>query len=97
MQIAKVVIGMAALVGVTLAHADGFVITRAISNGHEMRLVEHAAECAGGPGAFIYSHGKRIDQTCNVRVTSAGATVVLPAYESRMFFPRDTLDQNSKS
>jgi hypothetical protein len=94
MQIIKVVVGIAALVGVTAVHADGFVITRSIENGREMRLFEHAAECNGGPGAVIYRHDKRVDQTCNVRLTSAGATVVMPAFESRTFFPRDTLGQN---
>jgi hypothetical protein len=96
MQIAKVVIGVAAIVGPTLAHADGFAITRSISNGREMRLFEHAAECDGGPGAFIYRHDKRVDQTCNVRLTPAGATVVMPAFEPHVFFPRDTLYQESK-
>ncbi len=97
MQIAKVLVGVAALVGVTVAHADGFVITRSLSDGREMRLSEHTAECNGGPGAFIYRHGKRVDQTCNVRLTSAGATVLLPSFESRLFFPRDTLYPDSKS
>lgn len=97
MQIAKIVIGMAALIGVTVAYADGFVITKPMSNGREMHLVEHTAECDGGPGAFVYRQGKRIGQTCNVRLTPAGATVVLPPFEPRMFFPRDTLYQDSKS
>ena len=95
MQIAKVVIGVAVLVGVTTAYAGGFVITRSISNGRELRLVEHTPECDGGPGAFIYRKGKRIDQTCNVILTAAGASVRLPAFEPRMFFPRDTLYPNS--
>jgi hypothetical protein len=97
MQIAKVVIGVAALVGVTVAYAEGFVITRSISNGRELRLVEHAAECDGGPGAFIYRQGKQIDQTCNVVLTATGATVRLTPFEPRMFFPRDTLYPNSNS
>ena len=95
MKIAKVVIGIAALVGVTAAYADGFVITRAISNGRELRLVESTAECNGGPGAFIYRQGKRLDQTCNVVLTPSGATVRMPAFEPRVFFPRDTLYPNS--
>jgi hypothetical protein len=96
MQIAKVVIGVAAFVGATAAQADGFAITQSMSNGREMRLFEHAAECNGGPGAFIYRHDTRVDQTCNVRLTPAGATVMLPAFEPRVFVPRDTLYQNSK-
>jgi hypothetical protein len=95
MQIAKIVIGVAALVGVTAAYADGFVITRSMSNGRELRLLEHTPECDGGPGAFVYRQGKRLDQTCNVILTAAGATVRLPAFEPRMFFPRDTLYPNS--
>ncbi|MGF6725179.1 hypothetical protein P3T43_004550 [Paraburkholderia sp. GAS41] len=91
MQIAKVVIGVAALVGVTAAYADGFDITRSLSNGRELRLIQSTAACDGGPGAFIYRQGKQIDQTCNVVLTPAGATVRLPAYEPKMFFPRDTL------
>ncbi|MGF6242991.1 MULTISPECIES: hypothetical protein [Paraburkholderia] len=94
MQIAKVVIGVAALVGVTAAYADGFDITRSLSNGRELRLVEHTAECDGGPGAFIYRQGKRLDQTCHVSLTATGATVIMPAFEPRMFFPRDTLYPN---
>jgi hypothetical protein len=97
MKIAKVVTGVAALLGVAVAYADGFVVTRSISNGRELQLVEQTAACDGGPGAFIYRNGKQIDQTCNVVVTPAGATVRLPAYEPRMFFPRDTLYQDSKS
>ncbi len=97
MQIAKVVIGFAAFAGATLAHADGFAITQSMSNGRELRLFEHAAECNGGPGAFIYRHDTRVDQTCNVRITPAGATVMMPAFEPRLFVPRDTLYQNSKS
>ena len=96
MLIPKVVIGVAALVGVTIAYADGFVVTRSLSNGREMRLVQHTDECNGGPGAFIYRSGKQIDQTCNVQLTAAGATVRLPPLEPRMFFPRDTLYQDSK-
>jgi hypothetical protein len=96
MKIAKVVIGIAALIGVTAAYADGFVITRSISNGRELRLLEHTSECDGGPGAFIYRRGKQIDQTCNVNVTAQGATIIMPAFEPRMFFPRDTLYENSK-
>jgi hypothetical protein len=96
MQIAKVVVGFVALFGATLAQADGFAITQSMSNGREMRLFEHAAECNGGPGAFIYRHDKRVDQTCNVRLTPAGATVMMPAFEPRVFVPRDTLYQNSK-
>ncbi|SDG68749.1 hypothetical protein [Paraburkholderia phenazinium] len=95
MQIAKVVIGVAALVGVTAAYAEGFDIRQSISEGRELRLVEHTAECAGGPGAFIYRQGKQIDQTCNVVLTAKGATVRMPAFEPRMFFPRDTLYPNS--
>ncbi|HEY1995697.1 hypothetical protein [Paraburkholderia sp.] len=91
MKIAKIVIGVAALAGVTAVHADGFVVTRSISNGRELRVVEHTAECDGGPGAFIYRQGKRLDQTCNVRVTPKGATVILPAFEPHIFIPRDTL------
>ena len=91
MQIAKVVIGVAALVGVTAAYADGFDIRRSLSNGRELRLVERTDACDGGPGAFVYRQGKQIDQTCNVVLTPAGATVRLPAYEPKMFFPRDTL------
>lgn len=94
MQIANVVVGIAALVGATAAYADGFVITRSMSDGREMRLVEHAAECDGGPGAFVYRQSKLIDQTCNISLTPKGATVRLPAFEPRMFFPRDTLYPN---
>lgn len=97
MRIAKVVIGVATLIGVTVAYAEGFDIRRPMSNGRELRLVEHTAECAGGPGAFIYRQGKQIDQTCNVSLTAAGATVRLPPFEPRMFFPRDTLYPNSNS
>ncbi|CAE6806304.1 hypothetical protein R69746_05415 [Paraburkholderia aspalathi] len=78
MLIAKVVIGVVALVDVTTAYADGFVVTRSLSNGREMRLVQHTDECNGGPGAFIYRSGKQIDQTCNVQLTATGATVRLP-------------------
>lgn len=95
MKIAKVVIGVVALVGVTAAHADGFNITRSMSNGRELHLVEHTPECDGGPGAFIYRKGQRIDQTCNVVLTAKGATVRLPAFEPHMFFPRDTLYPDS--
>ncbi|MGA7814326.1 hypothetical protein [Caballeronia sp.] len=91
MQIAKVAIAVAAIAGATLAHADGFVITRSMSDGREVRLFEHTAECDGGPGAFIYRRDKRLDQTCDVRLTPAGATVVMPPFDPRMFFPRDTL------
>jgi hypothetical protein len=94
MQIAKVIIGVAALIGVTVAYADGFDIRRSISNGRELRLVEHAAECDGRPGAFIYRDGKQIDQTCHVSLTPKGATVIMPAFEPRLFFPRDTLYPN---
>ena len=97
MQIAKAVIGLAVLVGVSTAYADGFVVTQSISDGREMRLLEHTSECGGGPGAFIYRAGKQVDQTCNVRITPAGATLILPAVEPHMFVPRDTLYQNSKS
>jgi hypothetical protein len=97
MQTAKFVIGVAALVGVTAAYADGFVITRDIANGREMRLFEHAAACNAGPGAFVYRHGTLVTQTCNVRITASGATVVLPAFNQRVFFPRDTLYMNSDS
>ncbi len=94
MKIAKVIIGVAALVGAAVAHADGFDITRPMSNGRELHLLEHAAPCDGGPGAFVYRQGKLVDQTCDVRLTPAGATVRLPAYEPRLFFPRDTLYPN---
>ncbi|MEW6344156.1 MAG: hypothetical protein RXR20_21995 [Paraburkholderia sp.] len=95
MQLAKIVIGIAALAGVTMAYADGFDIRRSISNGRELRLVEHTPECAGGPGAFIYRQGKQIDQTCNVTLTATGATIRMPAFEPRIFFPRDTLYPSS--
>jgi hypothetical protein len=94
MQIAKIVIGVAALVGVSAAYADGFDITRSMSNGRNLRLLEHTAECAGGPGAFVYSNGKQVDQTCNVRLTPAGASVQLTPFDPRIFFPRDTLYPN---
>jgi hypothetical protein len=97
MQIAKVVIGVVTLVGVTAAYADGFVLPRSMSNGRELRLLEHTPECDGGPGAFIYRHGKQIDQTCHIRLTATGATVILPAFEPRIFIPRDTLYENAKS
>jgi hypothetical protein len=96
MRIAKLAIGFAAFAGATLAHADGFAVTQSLSNGRELRLFEHASECNGGPGAFIYRHDTRVDQTCNVRLTPAGATVMMPAFEPRVFVPRDTLYQNSK-
>jgi hypothetical protein len=96
MQIAKIAIGFATFVGATLAQADGFAITQSISNGREMHLLEHAEECNGGPGAFIYRHDRRVDQTCNVRLTPAGATVEMPPFEPRVFVPRDTLYENSK-
>jgi hypothetical protein len=95
MQIVKVVIGLTALVGMTVAYADGFVVTRSISNGRELRLVERTAECDGGPGAFIYRKGEQIGKTCNVILTPAGATVRLAPFEPRMFFPRDTLYPDS--
>jgi hypothetical protein len=95
MQIAKIVIAVATLFGATVAYADGFDITRSMSNGRELRLLEHTAECAGGPGAFVYSNGKQVDQTCNVRVTPAGASVQLTPFDPRIFFPRDTLYPNS--
>jgi hypothetical protein len=91
MKIAHVLIGTAALIGVTAAYADGFDITRSMSNGRQMRLVESAPECGGSPGAYVYSNGKQVDQTCNVVLTPAGATVRLPAYDPKIFFPRDTL------
>jgi hypothetical protein len=98
MQTAQFVMGVAALLGVTGAYADGFVITRDMEHGRNMQLFEHVAACGGGPGAFIYQHGTLIDQTCNVRVTASGATVVLPAFNQRVFFPRDTLyDANTGS
>jgi len=91
MKIAKIIIGFAVLIGATTACADGFVITRSISNGRELRLIEHASECDGGPGALIYRRQKLLAKTCDVRVTPAGATVTMPAFEPRLFFPRDTL------
>lgn len=94
MKIAKVVIGVAAMAVVGAVYADGFDIKRSMSNGRELRLLEHTPECDGGPGAFVYRKDKRIDQTCNVVITTAGATVRLPAYEPKMFFPRDTLYPN---
>ncbi len=94
MQIAKIVIGIAALAGATLAYADGFVVTRPMSDGREVRLVEHAAECKGTPGAFVYRNGEQIEHTCNVRLTGAGATVMLPAFYPRRGFPRETLYQD---
>lgn len=97
MQITKIAIGAVALVGFAVAHADGFIITRSISNGRELRLVEHTAACDGNPGAFIYRQGKQIDQTCNVLLTAKGATVMLSPFEPRMFFPRDTLYPDSNS
>jgi hypothetical protein len=97
MQIVRFVFGVAALAAMSAVYADGFVVTQSMSNGREMRLLEHAPECDGGPGAFIYRHGKQIDKTCHVSLTPAGATIILPAYEPRVFIPRDTLDQNSKS
>ncbi|MFC0400054.1 hypothetical protein [Paraburkholderia rhizosphaerae] len=97
MQIAKPLIGMAAMVGVTAAYASGFVVTSEMSNGRDIRLFEHVAACDGGPGAFVYRHGTLVSQTCNVRVTARGATVVLPAFNQRFFFPRDTLYAHSDS
>lgn len=91
MRVAHIVIGVAALGCIAAAHADGFVLTRPLSSGGEMRLVEQTSECGGGPGAFIYRQGQRVDQTCNVVVTPKGATVRLPASGDRIFFPRDTL------
>ncbi|CAE6745102.1 hypothetical protein R75465_02455 [Paraburkholderia aspalathi] len=49
MLIAKVVIGVVALVGVTTAYADGFVVTRSLSNGREMRLVQHTENVMAAP------------------------------------------------
>ncbi|RFU46299.1 hypothetical protein [Paraburkholderia sp. DHOC27] len=95
MQIAKVIVGVAVLFGATVAHADGFDIKRSISNGRELRLLEHTPECDGGPGAFITRKGKQLDQTCHVVLTPKGATVEMPAFEPRVFFPRDTLYPNS--
>jgi hypothetical protein len=94
MRIAHFIVGVAALFGFTAAQADGFAITRPLSNGRELHLLEHASPCNGGPGAFIYRRGQLLDQTCDVRLTAAGATVVLPPFEPRMFFPRDTLYPN---
>jgi hypothetical protein len=96
MQIAKIVVAVAAFAGATLAHADGFVVTRSLSDGREMRLFEHTAECDGGPGAFIYRQDRRLNQTCNVRLTPAGATVLMTPFEPHVFFPRDTLYLDSK-
>ncbi|WP_345817138.1 hypothetical protein AAGS40_24985 (plasmid) [Paraburkholderia sp. PREW-6R] len=97
MQIVRFVSGLAALAAMSTVYAEGFVVTQSMSNGREMRLLEHAPECDGGPGAFVYRRGKQIEQTCHVSVTPGGATIILPAYEPRVFIPRDTLDQNSKS
>lgn len=96
MQISKLLIAsIAGCFGATFAYADGFVVAQSLSNGRELRLFEHAPECGGGPGAFIYKHDKRVDQTCNVNITPAGATIVLPAFEPHIFIPRDTLYQNA--
>jgi hypothetical protein len=95
MKIAKVLIGAAALIGVTAAYADGFDITRDMSNGRQLHLVEHSDDCKGGPSAYVYSAGKQVDQTCNVLLTPAGATVRLRAYDPKIFIPRDTLYPNS--
>lgn len=70
------------------AEAD---ITRSLSNRRELHLVEHTAECDGGPGALISRQGKRLDQTCHIILTATRATVIMPAFEPRVFFPRDSL------
>ncbi len=95
MQIARLSLVALTMASTSLAHADGFAITQDLSNGAQMRLLEHTAQCNGGPGAFVYRHQKQVDQTCNVRLTPAGATVELPAFEPHMFIPRDTLYPNS--
>jgi hypothetical protein len=95
MKIVKFIAGATALAGVTLAYADGFDITRDMSNGRQLHLLEHTAECAGGPGAFVYSNGKQVDKTCNVRITPAGASVELNPFDPHIFIPRDTLYPDS--
>jgi hypothetical protein len=94
MRVAPFILGVTVLFGCAAAEADGFAITRPLSNGRELHLLEHAAACNGGPGAFVYRQGQLVDQTCDVRLTAAGATVVLPPFEPRLFFPRDTLYPN---
>lgn len=74
------------------ASAAGMMAVTKIAGPGDMSLqvIDKAASCKNGPGAFVFdANGKKIDQTCNVKISPKGVSVLFPGYGKRVFFPKD--------
>lgn len=87
--------GEAALVGAlttffivcTPSYGADFAGVAKLHGGLDLQVLDRSASCNGGPGAFVFRDGQKIDQTCNVKITKKGVSALFPGYGRPVFFP----------
>ncbi|OJA66557.1 hypothetical protein BGV71_31740 [Burkholderia ubonensis] len=57
--------------------------------GLDLQVLDRALSCNGAPGAFVFRDGQKIDQTCNVKITKNGVSVLFAGYGKRVFIPKE--------
>lgn len=71
------------------AYGADFSGVAKLPGGLDLQVLGRAASCNGGPGAFVFRDGQKIDQTCNVKITKKGVSALFPGYGKRVFFPAE--------
>lgn len=82
-------VGIGLLIAAGSAFASGYSAVAQLPGGLDLQVLDRALSCNNGPGAFVFKDGKKIDQTCNVRINKDGVSVLFAGYGKRVFFSKD--------
>ncbi|MCA8026511.1 hypothetical protein [Burkholderia cepacia] len=83
------VASIAFLIASSAALPADYLAVAQLPGGLDLQVLDRALSCNGGPGAFVFREGQKIDQTCNVKITKKGVTVLFAAYGKRVFIPKE--------
>jgi len=86
---AAAVISIPILTASSAALGADYSAVAQLPGGLDLQVLDRALSCNGGPGAFVFREGQKIDQTCNVKITKKGVTVLFAAYGKRVFIPKE--------